>query len=45
MKSSRLQDYYSAIIASGRAGVPTMREARRDLDRAFSAADFRALTS
>lgn len=36
MRTNRFE-YYSAIIASGRDGVPTIKEARRDLDRAFVA--------
>ncbi len=44
MRTNRLQ-YYSAIIASGRDGVPSIQEARSDLDRAFVAVRFGSLAS
>ena len=39
MRTNRFE-YYNAVIASGRDGVPSIKEARRDLDRAFAAVRF-----
>ncbi len=36
--------FYSAIVMEHAAGAPSMKEARRDLDRAFYAARLGALS-
>ena len=36
MRTNR-NEYYSAILAAGRQNAPSMKEARRDLDRAYLA--------
>ena len=36
MRTSR-NAYYNAILAAGRVNAPSMKEARRDLDRAYLA--------
>ena len=36
MRTNR-SEYYNAILAAGRVNAPSMKEARRDLDRAFLA--------
>ncbi len=37
--------FYSAIMVESALGAPSMKEARRDLDRAFYAARIGALSS
>ena len=36
MRTTR-NEYYNAVLAAGRTNAPSMKEARRDLDRAFLA--------
>ncbi|MFN8639296.1 MAG: hypothetical protein U0360_07530 [Dehalococcoidia bacterium] len=37
--------FYSAIVSAGGLGAPSMKESRRDLDRAFFAARLGALSN